>query len=69
MIEKDDIRQLGPEDFAKTFECQSCGHHQTVVPAVVEVERDGRVAAWFGSDSDFCQRCDGVVTEVIPTVH
>jgi DNA-directed RNA polymerase subunit RPC12/RpoP len=49
-------------EHARTFKCTECGHKQIVVPAV-EVIRGLSSFFIFGSDADFCQRCDGPVVD------
>ena len=56
--------KLDPADFCKHFKCDDCGHEQTVTPATVYY-RDGEVVGIFGSGADFCDRCDGSLTEQI----
>ena len=49
----------GPQGLALLVVCKSCGHRQVVKPAVVLPELNGGSRCIYGSDADFCRKCDG----------
>jgi hypothetical protein len=51
--------KLGPQGLALLVVCKGCGHRQIVKPAVVLPELDGNARCIYGSDADFCRKCDG----------
>ena len=41
----------------KHLECPSCGHRDIITGAAVD-NGDGTYTVWFGSEADFCTKCD-----------
>jgi hypothetical protein len=53
------IKRREPKEVTVTRKCTECGHEQKITSAASVPKEDGSRSYYFGSDFDFCDKCDG----------
>lgn len=44
----------------KHLKCPKCGHEEDIYAAAAIPKGDGTYTLWFGSEADFCTKCDAL---------